>query len=144
MREAQANAALINERGVEEVVADKGYHSNKVLVGLHEEGVRSYIPEPERGSRNWDGKEKEQKLVYGNRRRMNGRRGKDLQKLRTELTERSFAHMYETGEMRRRTCGGKVTFSSGFCSTRSDSTWRCWCGNVSESANREPCRGPPR
>lgn len=32
---------------------------------------------------------------------MRGRRGKDLQKLRTELTERSFAHMYETGGMRR-------------------------------------------
>lgn len=101
LQEAQANAALINERGVEEVVADKGYHSNEVLVDLHQEGVRSYIPEPERGSRNWDGKQKEQKRVYGNRRRMRGRRGKDLQKLRTELTERSFAHMYETGGMRR-------------------------------------------
>lgn len=101
LQEAHANAALINERGVEEVVADKGYHSNEVMVDLHEQGVRSYIPEPERGPRNWDGKEKEQKRVYGNRRRMSGRRGKDLQKLRTELTERSFAHMYETGEMRR-------------------------------------------
>lgn len=101
LQEAHANATLINERGVEEVIADKGYHSNEVLVDLHEHGVRSYIPEPERGPRNWDGKEKEQKQVYGNRRRMNGRRGKDLQKLRTELTERSFAHMYETGAMRR-------------------------------------------
>src|SRR6266852_766898 len=101
LQEAQTNVELINERGVEEAVADKGYHSNEVLVDLHEEGVRSYIPEPERGPRNWDGKEKEQKQVYGNRRRMSGRRGKDLQKLRTELTERSFAHMYETGGMRR-------------------------------------------
>ena len=101
LQEAQANAALINERGVEEVVADKGYHSNQVLVDLNAEGVRSYIPEPERGPRKWDGKEKEQKRVYANRRRMAGRRGKDLQKLRTELTERSFAHMYETGGMRR-------------------------------------------
>src|SRR6266851_4857889 len=101
LQAAQANAALINQRGVEEVVADKGYHSNEVLVDLHEEGVRSYIPEPERGPRNWDGKEQEQKQVYANRRRMGGRRGKDLQKLRTELTERSFAHMYETGGMRR-------------------------------------------
>ena len=83
------------------MVADKGYHSNEVLVDLHGHGVRSYIPEPERGPRKWDGKEKEQKQVYGNRRRMSGRRGKDLQKLRTELTERSFAHMYETGGMRR-------------------------------------------
>jgi transposase len=101
LQEAQANAALINERGVEEVVADKGYHSNEVLVDLHADGMRSYIPEPERGRRNWDGKEKERKRVYANRRRMSGRRGKDLQKLRTELTERSFAHMYETGGMRR-------------------------------------------
>ena len=101
LQEAQSNAALVNERGVEEVVADKGYHSNEVLVDLHEDGVRSYIPEPERGPRNWDRKEKEQQQVYGNRRRMRGRRGKDLQKLRAELTERSFAHMYETGGMRR-------------------------------------------
>jgi transposase len=101
LQQAQANATPINERGVEEVVADKGYHSNEVLVDLHAEGARSYIPEPERGPRNWDGKEKERKRVYANRRRMGGRRGKDLQKLRTELIERSFAHMYETGGMRR-------------------------------------------
>jgi transposase len=101
LQQAQANAALVNERGVEETVADKGYHSNQVLVDLHAEGVRSYIPEPERGPRKWNGKEKEQQRVYANRRRVSGRRGKDLQKLRSELTETSFAHMYETGGMRR-------------------------------------------
>ena len=101
LQQAHANATLINERGVEEVVADKGYHSGPVLVELKQKGVRSYIPEPERGPRKWDGKEQEQKEVYGNRRRMGGRRGKDLQKLRSELAERSFAHMYETGGMRR-------------------------------------------
>jgi len=101
LKEAQANAALVNERGVEETVADKGYHSNQVLVDLHAAGIRTYIPEPERGPRRWDGKEREQQQVYANRRRTSGRRGKDLQKLRSELTERSFAHMYETGGMRR-------------------------------------------
>jgi transposase len=101
LQQAQANAVLINERGVEEAVADKGYHSNQVLLDLHEDGVRSYIPEPQRGQRNWDGKQQQQKRVYANRRRMSGRRGKQLQKLRSELTERSFAHMYETGGMRR-------------------------------------------
>ncbi len=101
LQEAQANAALVNARGVEEAVADKGYHSNQVLVDLHTAGVRSYLPEPERGPRNWGGKEQEQKQVYANRRRMSGRRGKDLQKLRSELVERSFAHMYETGGLRR-------------------------------------------
>src|ERR1700693_6167142 len=101
LKEAQANAVLVNERGVEETVADKGYHSNQVLVDLHAEGIRSYIPEPERGPRKWDGKEKEQQQVHAKRRRTGGRRGKYLQKLRAELTERSFAHMYETGGMRR-------------------------------------------
>lgn len=101
LKQAQANAALVHERGVEETVADKGYHSNQVLVDLHADSIRSYIPEPERGPRKWKGKEKEQQRVYANRRRSSGRRGKDLQKLRSELTERSFAHMYETGGMRR-------------------------------------------
>jgi transposase len=101
LKEAQANAVLVNERGIEEAVADKGYHSNQILVDLHAAGMRSYVPEPERGPRKWAGKEKEQQQVYANRRRMSGRRGKQLQKLRSELTERSFAHMYETGGMRR-------------------------------------------
>jgi len=101
LREAQASTVLVNQRGVEEAVADKGYHSNQVLVDLHAEGVRSYIPEPERGPRNWEGKPRQQQQVYANRRRIRGRRGQDLQKLRSVLMERSFAHMYETGGLRR-------------------------------------------
>ncbi|WP_321477715.1 transposase [uncultured Paludibaculum sp.] len=101
LKEAQSSAVLVNERGVEEVVADKGYHSGAVLVGLHQASVRSYIPEPERGRRKWQGRETEQERVYANRRRVAGERGRRLQKLRSELAERSFAHMYETGGMRR-------------------------------------------
>jgi transposase len=103
LEEAQAAARAINERGVEEVVADKGYHSGAVLKDVHEQEARSYIPEPERGRRNWqgEGKAEEQKRTYENRRRVRGDRNKRLQKLRSELTERSFAHLYETGGMRR-------------------------------------------
>jgi transposase len=101
LKEAQANAQLVNERGVEELVADKGYHSGATLVAMHDESVRTYIPEPERGRRQWQGREPEKQRVYANRRRVRDRRGKQLQKLRSELTERSFAHMYETGGMRR-------------------------------------------
>ena len=103
LEEAQAAAREINERGVEEVVADKGYHSGAVLKDVHEQEVRSYIPEPDRGRRNWqgEGKAEEQKRTYENRRRVRGDRNKRLQKLRSELTERSFAHLYETGGMRR-------------------------------------------
>lgn len=101
LEEAQGAARAIDGQGVEEVVADKGYHSGEVLKRLHVAAVRSYIPEPERGRRNWQGKAVEQKRVYANRRRIRGARNKRLQKLRSELTERSFAHMYETGGMRR-------------------------------------------
>jgi len=87
--------------GVTEVVADKGYHSGAVVQDLHAVDCRSYIPEPERGRRNWEGKKDEQKQVYANRRRIQGQRSKRLQRKRSELTERSMAHMYETGGMRR-------------------------------------------
>ena len=101
LEEAQVTAREINDAGVEEVVADKGYHSGQVLQDLHNGGVRSYIPEPDRGPRNWEGKAEEQQRTYANRRRVRGNRSKRLQKLRSELGERSFAHMYETGGMRR-------------------------------------------
>ena len=63
--------------------------------------MRSYLPEPARGKRKWEGKAAEQSRTYENRRRVRGSRGKRLQKIRSELTERTFAHMYETGAMRR-------------------------------------------
>src|SRR3954467_587048 len=101
LAEAQSAAREIHERAVEEVVADKGYHSGAVLKELHHQGVRTYIPEPDRGRRKWEGKAVEQKRTYENRRRVRGDRGRQLQKRRSELTERSFAHLYETGGMRR-------------------------------------------
>ena len=101
IREADAVALTIDPRGVEEVVADKGYHSGAVLQKLHASGIRSYVPEPKRGRRKWAGREFEQQRTYENRRRVNGDRGKRLQKMRSELTERSFAHLYGTGAMRR-------------------------------------------
>jgi transposase len=98
---APTESPKIHLGGVEEVVADKGYHSGAVLQDLKAVGCRSYIPEPARGPRNWEGKEDEQKQVYANRRRTRRERSKDLQRKRSELTERSMAHLYETGGMRR-------------------------------------------
>jgi len=98
---APAAAAQLAQEPVREVVADKGYHSNGSLVDLDESGTRSYIPEPDRGPRDWEDKETEKQAVYANRRRIRGRRGKRLLKRRGEYLERSFAHAYETGGMRR-------------------------------------------
>ncbi len=91
----------VNPEGPKEVVLDKGYHSNEVLTKLAEWEVRSYCSEPERGRRRWEGKKEEQAAVYANRRRIQGERGKRLLRQRGEKLERSFAHLYETGGMRR-------------------------------------------
>jgi len=93
--------AQLNPEGPDELVLDKGYHSNDSLLLLKEVEVRSYCSEPDRGRRNWLGKQEEKAAVYQNRRRIRGERGKRLLRQRGELVERSFAHMYETGGMRR-------------------------------------------
>jgi transposase len=94
-----------------EIVADKGYHSNDTLVRIGQAEARSYIPEPKREGRNWAGKAAEQKAVYANRRRVKGNYGKRLLKRRGELIERSFAHCYETGAMRRVYLRGRENIS---------------------------------
>jgi transposase len=88
--------------GIEEVVTDKGYHSGATLVMLKSAEVRTYIPEKkQKGQRDWDGKGEQQEAVYANRRRVSGAYGKRLLRKRGELIERSFAHCYDTGAMRR-------------------------------------------
>jgi transposase len=94
-----ALAGLVD--GLQEVVADKGYHSDDVLMGLEDVGVRGYVSEPDRGRRRWRGHGLAQRAVYANRRRARGERGQRLQRMRGERVERSFAHLYETGAMRR-------------------------------------------
>ena len=88
--------------GIEELVTDKGYHSGAVVQRMKSYEVRTYIPEKkQKGRRDWQGKGAEQQAVYQNRRRVRGEYGKSLLRRRGELIERSFAHCYETGGMRR-------------------------------------------
>jgi transposase len=91
----------VHPDGLSEVVADKGYHSDRTLIELEDQGLRSYLSEPDRGRRKWDDNVDAQLAVYANRRRIRGERGKRLHRLRGELLERPFAHLYETGAMRR-------------------------------------------
>jgi len=92
---------MVNQSGIEEVVADKGYHSNEVMRKLAEWNLRSYVAEPERGARKWKGKAAERQAVYSNRRRISGARGKKLQAGRGERVERNFAHQFDTGGLDR-------------------------------------------
>jgi transposase len=97
----EATGETLPEGLFEEVVTDKGYHSNQCVQDLQELGLRTYVSEPERGRRKWQEHPEARKAVYGNRRRVKGERGKRMQRLRGERLERSNAHMYETGGLRR-------------------------------------------
>jgi transposase len=87
--------------GLQEVVADKGYHSTAVLLDIEASALRPYVSEPDRGRRQWDGDAEGRRAVYANRRRNRGSRGRRLQRLRGERAERPFAHLFRTGRMRR-------------------------------------------
>jgi transposase len=88
---------------IEEVVTDKGYHKAQTLADCERCHTRTYVREPKRrGKRKWQGKpESWRRATRANRRRLRGARSKRLHKKRSELAERSFAHVCETGGGRR-------------------------------------------
>jgi transposase len=115
LEQAQANVESTESgRTIEKAAADKGYHAADTLVECQELdllGVKTYIPEP-RGRRRWTDKTEEQKAaVLGNRARTQRAYGKRLQRLRSELVERSFAHVCDTG-------GGRRTWLRGLENVR--------------------------
>lgn len=99
--------AGVSAVGVERVVADKGYHSKQSVQDLVGVGVKTVIAEPERKRQKWQGQKEAQAAVYGNRRRLGTKSGKAFLRKRGELLERSFAHAYDTGGMRRVHLRGK-------------------------------------
>ena len=94
--DAQEN---LQRTGSDEVAADKDYHANVQPAGCSELGQRTYIPEPSSPhQRKWTDKcDEVVRAVTNNRRRMKRTKGRQLQKLRSERVERSFAHVCETG-----------------------------------------------
>jgi len=99
--DAVANATDTVVATAPEIVADKGYHSRGTVLDLETNGFRTYISEPARGPQSWDKQQDARDAVYANRRRMRGDRGQRLLRRRGEYVERTFAHVYDTGGMRR-------------------------------------------
>ncbi len=102
--EAEANLPRAgSEAIIKDLVADKGYHQASMLADCAGCDIRTYIPErKQKGARRWTDKpEGWREAVYANRRRVKGKRGKRLNRLRSEYVERSFAHICETGGARR-------------------------------------------
>jgi IS5 family transposase len=88
---------------IEEVAADKGYHGAGTLELCNALELRTYIPERQsKFKARWTDKPPEfQRAVYGNRRRVRRAKGRGLQRRRSEVCERTFAHICDSGGMRR-------------------------------------------
>ena len=91
------------EAEIEEVVADKGYHAAETIELADDLNFRTYIPERKQRHRSrWTDKPAEfQRAVYANRRRLKRDKSRQFQRWRSERCERTFAHVCETGGMRR-------------------------------------------
>lgn len=115
--EAQVN---LKEAGlkveIEEVAADKGYHAAANLELCETLHLRTYIPEPKRQHRaKWKDKAAGlQQAVYGNRRRVRRAKSKKLQRRRSEVCERTFAHICDTGGARRSWLRGMVNVTKRY------------------------------
>src|SRR5712692_6390248 len=116
---AEASVDRANpEGGIQEVVADRGYHSGEVVGNLHQGGYNTCIPERrQKRRRNWKRlsrrvgereARRRQRAFYLNRRRLKSDAGKRLLRKRGETVERSFAHVSETGGMRRVALRGRA------------------------------------
>lgn len=105
-----------SEAIIEEAVADKGYHAAATIESCDFLEVRSYIPEPKRPHplRLSDQSEAEQRAVNNHRQRMKRDKGRKLQRRRSEVTERTFAHLCETGGSRRSHLRGLVNVTKRY------------------------------
>lgn len=116
--EAQGNLNDATEQQccITEMAADKGYNKTETLVWAEERGIRTYIPEAEhKHGRRWrDKPEGWQTACYNTRRRVERAKGKALQRTRSELVERTFAHVCETGGGRRTWIRGLVEVSKRY------------------------------
>jgi transposase len=110
---AEANLVLAgHETKMAEAVMDKGYHDNNLLTDLAVRGVRTYIPERRQKTRRWTDKPAAQEQAFrANRQRVRGKKGRRLNRWRSERCERTFAHVCETGGGRRAWVRGQTNVS---------------------------------
>lgn len=116
--EAQINLEQAGSTAtIKEVAADKGYHAAATLEVMSDElGLRTYIPEPKRRHEaRWTDKPAEyERCVCNNRRRVKRSKSKRLQRRRSELCERTFAHVCNSGGARRSWLRGLIDVSKRY------------------------------
>jgi transposase len=101
---------------IDEAAADKGYHATATIDLCDFLDVRTYIPEPKRARPLTlsDKPESHRRAVRNLRRRMQRAKGKRLQRRRSEVVERTFAHICETGGSRRSHLRGLVNVTKRY------------------------------
>jgi transposase len=101
---------------IDETAADKGYHAAGTIELCDFLDVRTYIPEPRRPHPSrWASKPDEhRRAVVNNRRRVRRAKSKKLQRRRSEVVERTFAHVCETGGSRRSWLRGLVNVTKRY------------------------------
>lgn len=101
---------------IEEAAGDKGYHAAATIEMCDFLDVRTYIPEPKLAKpATWpDQPEEPRRAALNNRRRMERPKGKALQRRRSEVVERTFAHICETGGSRRSHLRGLVNVTKRY------------------------------
>lgn len=104
---------------IEEAVADKGYHAAETIELGDALDIRTYIPEPQRAqeSKLADRPEEQRRAVLNNRRRVQRAKSKALQRRRSEVVERTFAHICETGGSRRSHLRGLINVTKRYLIT---------------------------
>ncbi len=143
---AMAAQTHVSEAGreevFEEVVADKGYHAAQQLELVQSLKLRTYIPEPQRqGKSRLSEKSPEvQRAVRGNRQRTKTEKNSELQRLRSQRAERSFAHVCETGGARRSWLRGIEKVRKRLLATAATTNLGLVMRSSSGSANRAPIR----
>ena len=99
------------------VVADKGYHTATLLRRMKTQRYRTYIPERRQaGRRRWTDKGGTPTAVAFHQNRARGLRalGKRYHRWRAERTERTFAHVCETGGARRTRLRGRANVAKRY------------------------------
>jgi transposase len=101
---------------IAEAAADKGCHAASTIEMCDFLEVRTYIPESQsQASATWaDHPEAERTAAKNNRRRMKRAKGKQLQRRRSEVGERTFAHLCETGGSRRSHLRGRANVTKRY------------------------------
>ncbi len=114
---AQLNLKAAGSQAViKEAAGDKGYHAAATIEMCDFFEVRTYIPEPKTAeTAKWlDKPEEQRRAALNNRSRMKRSKGKAMQRRRSEVVERTFAHICETGGSRRSHLRGLVNVTKRY------------------------------